>query len=228
MNIKALVPVRSGSMRVSNKNIRPFCDSTLLEEKLKHLLAIEELSGVVVNSNDDHMLEISERMGAETVKRDPHFASNSVSMSDVYVDMAENMDCEHIMFANVTNPLCNTETYRKAISQYHVMGKEHDSLASAAYVNEFLWLDGKPTNYDVVHQPRSQDLPPITRLTFAFCLLPRSLMIARKNVIGEKPMMFVTDEIEAVDIDTNLDFFIAEALYRKIVLEGRNPNDILS
>lgn len=227
MNIKALVPVRSGSVRVQNKNVRPFCGSTLLQEKLKHLLAIEELSGVIVNSNDDQMLEIASKMGAETVKRDPTYASNTVSMSDVYQNMAENMDCEHVMFANVTNPLCTTETYRKAINQYRVLGNDHDSLVSAANVNEFMWLEGKPINYDIAHQPRSQDLPPITRLTFAFCLLPRELMIRRKNVIGEKPFMFVTDEIEAVDIDTNLDFFIAESLYRGIVLEGKTMESLI-
>jgi len=227
MNIKALVPVRNGSVRVQNKNIRPFCESTLLEEKLKHLLAIEELTDVVVNSNDDQMLEIAEKMGATPVKRDPHFASNTVSMSDVYHDMARNMECEHVMFANVTNPRCTSETYQKAIEQYKVMGEAHDSLASAANVHEFMWLDGKPINYDVAHQPRSQDLPPITRLTFAFCLLPRELMIQRKNVIGERPMMFVTNELEAVDIDTNLDFFIAESLYRGIVLEGKTLDALI-
>lgn len=227
MNIKALVPVRSGSVRVQNKNIRPFCDSTLLEEKLKHLLAIEELAEVIVNSNDDQMLKIAEKMGATPVKRDPHFASNTVSMSDVYENMAENMECEHVMFANVTNPLCTSATYQKAIEQYKVMGDAHDSLVSAVNVHEFMWLNGKPINYDVAHQPRSQDLPPITRLTFAFCLLPRELMIERKNVIGERPMMFVTNELEAVDIDTNLDFFIAESLYRGIVLEGKTLDALI-
>lgn len=34
MSIKALIPVRSGSLRVENKNIRPFANSSLLEIKL--------------------------------------------------------------------------------------------------------------------------------------------------------------------------------------------------
>lgn len=43
MNIKALVAVRSGSMRVKNKNIRPFAGSTLLEVKLAQLKRIDAL-----------------------------------------------------------------------------------------------------------------------------------------------------------------------------------------
>ena len=58
MKIKALVAVRSGSMRVKNKNIRPFAGSTLLEVKLAQLKRIDSLDGIIVNSNDPTMLNI--------------------------------------------------------------------------------------------------------------------------------------------------------------------------
>ncbi len=54
--IKALIAVRSGSVRVKNKNIKPFCGSSLLEIKIKQLLSILQIDGVVVNSNDDIIL----------------------------------------------------------------------------------------------------------------------------------------------------------------------------
>ena len=53
MTIKALIPVRSGSVRVKNKNIRPFAGTTLLEIKIRQLLRIPELDGVVVNFNSN-------------------------------------------------------------------------------------------------------------------------------------------------------------------------------
>ena len=55
MSIKALIPVRSGSQRVINKNMRPFAGSSLLEIKIRQMLRIPELDGVVVNSNDDEI-----------------------------------------------------------------------------------------------------------------------------------------------------------------------------
>ena len=48
MKIKALVAVRSGSVRVENKNIRPFAGSNLLEIKLAQLKRISNLDGIVV------------------------------------------------------------------------------------------------------------------------------------------------------------------------------------
>ena len=112
MRVKALVAVRSGSMRVQNKNIRPFAGSSLLEVKLNQLKRIPNLDGIVVNSNDDQMLEIAEKMGCETVKRDPYYASNEVSMSDVSENMAQQMDTDIIAYINVTNPLLKDETIR--------------------------------------------------------------------------------------------------------------------
>ena len=58
MVIKALVAVRSGSVRVQNKNLRPFAGSSLLELKLRQLKRIKGLDGIIVNSNDDAMLKI--------------------------------------------------------------------------------------------------------------------------------------------------------------------------
>ena len=125
MKIKALVAVRSGSQRVVNKNIRPFAGSSLLEIKLNQLKRISNIDGIVVNSNDDKMLEIASNMGCEVVKRDEYYASNQVSMSEVYRNMAENVNADVIAYINATNPLLNDKTivqaienYKKNISQY--------------------------------------------------------------------------------------------------------------
>ena len=114
MKMKALVAVRAGSQRVQNKNIRPFAGSSLLEIKLEQLKRVGIFDGIVVNSDDDHMLQIAHNMGCETVKRDAEYASSSVSMSEVYKNMAENIDTDHIAYINVTNPLLRDESIIKA------------------------------------------------------------------------------------------------------------------
>lgn len=215
MKIKALVAVRSGSERVLNKNLRPFAGSNLLEFKLKQLKTIKELDGIVVNSNDDRMLEIADKLGVETVKRDPLYATSSVSMSDVYKNMAENFNGDIVMYANVTNPLVNTESYINGIKTFKEIRDRFDSLNSAHLIKEFMFLDNKPINYDLEHQPRSQDLPNIYALNFAFSILTKEDMIRYTNVIGRAPYMYELTESESVDIDTEFDFEIAEFLYKK-------------
>lgn len=217
MKIKALVAVRSGSMRVKNKNIRPFAGSTLLEVKLSQLKRIDMLDGIIVNSNDQKMLDIASSMGCETVLRDPYYASNDVSMSDVYKNMAENCDCDTIAYINVTNPLLEDQTIVNAIKTYKKMVEEgvYDSLNSAHLIKEFLFKDNLPINYDLRHQPRSQDLPDIAALNFAINIIAREKMIECKNVVGYHPNIYLIDELEATDIDNPIDFEFAEYVYKR-------------
>lgn len=213
MTIKALIAVRSGSVRVKSKNIRPFAGSTLLDIKLRQLLRIRGLDGIVVNSNDDEILAVAGKYsGVELVKRDPKYASNEVSMSDVYENMAQNFSADVVMYSNVTNPLFEDNTIEDMISLYRA-GGDFDSVNSVHAIKEFMFLDGKAINYDPMNQPRSQDLPDIVAINFAISLLTRENMIKYKNVVGRKPFLFKVSEHEAVDIDTQLDFDIAEYLY---------------
>lgn len=76
-------------------------------------------------------------------------------------------------------------------------------------------------NYDPAHAPNSQDLPNVVALNFGVTVVRKEDLIRNCNIIGKKPQFVVTDEIEAVDIDTPLDFYIAEQLYRKLVLEKK-------
>ncbi len=215
MSLKALVAVRSGSQRVKNKNIKPFAGSTLLEVKLNQLKRISLLDGIIVNSNDDTMLSIAKSLGCETVKRDEYYASNSVSMSDVYRNMAEECECNDIAYINVTNPLLHDETISEAINKYFKISEKYDSLNSAHLIKEFLFKENMPINYDLRRQPRSQDLPDIAALNFAINIISKSKMIDCKNVVGNQPYIYLIDEVEATDIDNPIDFDFAEFVYRR-------------
>lgn len=220
--VKALIAARSGSVRVTNKNIRPFAGSTLLEVKINQLKRISNIDGIVVNSNDDTILSIAERMGVEAQRRDPYYASNTVSMSEVYKNMAESMDCDIIVYANCTNPIIKDETIKSIVDFYLENHEKYDSVNSAHLIKEFLFKDNRPINYDLKHQPRSQDLPDISALNFAVNVLSKQKMIDCMNVVGESPFLYNIDLTEATDIDNPIDFFIAEQLYQRLFIEKGN------
>ena len=213
MIIKALVAVRSGSTRVENKNTRPFAGSSLLKLKIEQLSRIHSLNGIIVNSDDDYMLDIAKQFGCELVKRDKYFASNSISMSEVYKNMAENANCDIVVYTNCTNPLIKDSTIERAIDCYWGLNG-YDSLNSAHLIKEFLFYGGKPINYNPKHQPRSQDLPDYYALNFAINIIERKKMIEYSNIVGLRPWLYSIEESEGIDIDNPLDFTIAEFLYK--------------
>lgn len=56
--ITAVIPIRSGSQRVKDKNLRPFAGTTLMENKIEMLLNVPELDSIVVNTNSEQAIEI--------------------------------------------------------------------------------------------------------------------------------------------------------------------------
>jgi N-acylneuraminate cytidylyltransferase len=58
MKITAVIPIRTGSQRVKDKNLRPFADTNLMELKIKNLLQVPELDEIVVNTNSEEAIQI--------------------------------------------------------------------------------------------------------------------------------------------------------------------------
>ncbi len=220
--IKAIIPVRGGSKRVKNKNIRPIAGTTLLEHKIRQLLKVSALEAVCVSSDSDEMLALAERCGAVPYKRDPYYASDTIPMSEVYANMVEPLGCEDVLYATVTTPFITEERYALAIKDYYSLGSEFDSIHAAQRVYDFLIRDGAPLNYDPKKFPRSQDLPDIKKLVFGFSILPRELMYTKKSSVGYRPKFVEVTQEEAIDIDTELDFSIAEILLRSFGVVSEN------
>jgi N-acylneuraminate cytidylyltransferase len=58
MKITAVIPIRSGSQRVKDKNLRPFGDTNLMKLKIDNLLQVPEIDEIIVNTNSDEAIEI--------------------------------------------------------------------------------------------------------------------------------------------------------------------------
>lgn len=229
MNIKFLIPVKRISVRVRDKNIRPFCGSNLLELKIEQLKRLFPAHDIVVNTESDEIISIAKKHGVETIKRDEYYTRGDVPMSEAYKNFAENLDCEYVAYINATNPLVRDNTYKHAVKTFteNLEYNLYDSLVSCHEIKEFMWLDNKPINYNPMKQGRSQDLPNIVALNFAISIISRKDMIRFRNIIGEKPYFFKVDPAEALDIDTPLDFFIAEKLYEVVGLNEKIQDILL-
>ena len=88
-----------------------------------------------------------------------------------------------------------------------------------------MWLDGKPINYNSLNAPNSQNLPNIVALNFGATVTSREGLIANHNIIGKHPKFVETSDIEAIDIDTPLGYYIAEQIYKKLCIEGKDLLD---
>lgn len=228
MKITAVVPIRKGSQRVKDKNLRPFAGISLLEVKLNMLLKVPEIDSIVVNTNSEAAIELVEEEYAGTKvtyhRREEYYASSQCSGSDFFRHLAEVTDTDIFIYTPCTSPFVKPQTVSKCIKQF-IEHPEYDCLATVSSVKEFLWLNGKAINYDPLHAPNSQNLPNIVALNFSTTVVNKETIIKNCNIIGKNPQFLLTDDIESIDIDTPLDFYIAEQLYKKLIVKGKQLLD---
>lgn len=223
MKITAVIPIRSGSQRVKDKNLRPFADTNLMELKINTLLKVPELTSIIVNTNSDLAIQIVEEHYNKKVaihRREEYYASSHCSGSEFFRHLGEVTDTDIFVYCPCTSPFIRPETISRCINQF-LSSSDYDCLATVSSVKEFMWLDGAPINYDPEHAPNSQDLPNIMALNFGVTVVKKEDLIKNCNIIGKKPQFVLTDEIEAIDIDTPLDFYVAEQLYKKMIIEQK-------
>tara|TARA_Y100001963_G_C6707032_1_gene412401 strand:- start:330 stop:983 length:654 start_codon:yes stop_codon:yes gene_type:complete len=212
--ITAIVPVRKGSQRVRNKNIRPFCGTNLLSIKLDTLKQVAGVDEIVVSTDCDIMLDLARAKGVTAVTREPYYASSECTNSEFFQHVAENLNTDYILYSPVTSPLISVETYNEVIKTFREKGKEN--IVTASLVKHHMWLNGKPLNYDIRNSPNSQDLPDIVSLNYACNIIAKDAMVKYRNIVTENPHFYILDEIESMDIDTEFDFMVAEMIYNKL------------
>jgi len=214
-SIVAVVPARAGSERVKDKNFRPFAGSSLLEIKIRQMVALRNagwIDEVVVNSDSKQAKELADQAGAPFQERNSKYARSDCLNCDYWWYLAASVGCDHLIVAQPTAPLITHKTYTHAIRDY-LASAHFDSLMSVEPVREFLWQNGEPINYDRCKAPKSQDLPPIVRLTFGVCIANRRMVLEQRSLVGKHPWLFPLDRIEGMDIDDEYDFRFAEMLY---------------
>lgn len=221
MVIKAVIPVRKGSQRVLNKNLRPFAGTTLLEVKINALKESGIFDDIIVNTDSEEAIEIAKSLGVSYHRREAYYASSACSGSEFFQHLGIVTDTDVFAYCPVTSPFVTPETMKKCLELYKNT-PDCDCVSTVSDVKEFLWLDGKPMNYDKQNAPNSQDLPDVKALNFGFTLVKRESLIKNRNIIGDNPVFVTTPDIEAVDIDTPLDFYIAEQMYIKLKIEGKD------
>lgn len=206
--------MKGNSERVPGKNLRPLAGRPLFHWILDTLSSARNVDEVMVDTDSDEIEEAVRAAFPEvSIHRRPvELHGDDVPMHDIVADVAGDTDREHILQTHSTNPLLEPATVDKAISQYMELG-DHDSLMGVTPLqSRFYFMDGAPVNHDPAVLLRTQDLDPIYEENSNLYIAPVSQIRKTGLRIGVSPVLFPIDPEEAVDIDVELDFRIAEFL----------------
>jgi len=216
VKIAAVVPTRANSTRVRHKNTRKFGDSSLLSLTLAKLKQVRSIHKIIVSSNEEASIRIGENMGVSTVRRAEEFCTSECRPSVWTMELARQVKsagCTHMLFCHCVCPFMKVETYQKVVDTYS--DGHHTCVGTASVLKKFMFQNGGPLNFEFGDSmPRSQDLEPIYIPTFGAVLVKCDDVIKHCSILQRDTTFIEVDDIEAIDIDTNLDFFLSENLSR--------------
>lgn len=210
--------MRHGSERVPDKNFRPFAGRPLYHYIVESLLACTLVDEVVINTDSVVIMEGAGKQFPDVrfIERPQHLRAGATPMNDVLLDTVKKVEADHYLQTHCTNPLLRAETIDRAIQTFIDNYPIYDSLFSVTQMQTRLWDSlARAINHNPGILLRTQELPPIFEENSCIYIFTRQMLEGRHNRIGERPLMFEIDRLEAWDIDEELDFRIAEFLYQQ-------------
>jgi CMP-N-acetylneuraminic acid synthetase len=215
----ALVPMRHQSVRVPGKNYRPLAGKPLFHHILNTLLAVDAVDQIVVDTDSDLILEGLQKdfPNVKRLRRPEDLRADTIPMNDILLHDTAEVPAAYYLQTHSTNPLLTPETVTRAIQTFYDHLPEYDSLFGVTRLQTRLWDQaGQPVNHDPAVLLRTQDLPPIYEENSCVYIFSRESLLKQQNRLGEHPLMFEIPANEAWDIDEELDFTVAETLYKQI------------
>lgn len=216
MKIVSFIPIKLNNQRFPGKNLIKLNGVPTCKYIFNTINKIDIIDEKYVYCSEESIIDYMPK-GLRFLKRDTYLDGFQVKGLEIIDRFIKDVDADIYVLTHVTQPFTKSESIRAALDK--VISGEYDSAFSAVELQDYMWMNGKPFNYDMKDIPRSQDLEPIYMETGAFFIFRKEVFTELGQRIGNKPYIHVTDQIEAVDIDTAEDFAFAEAVAK--FLEGK-------
>ena len=222
--ITAVIPTRSGSERLKNKNVRLFAGTSLLQVKIDTLKILKEqkyVEKIVVNTNCEESIKIAEKNNISIIKRNNYYASSDCPINEYWQEvLTRDIETDISMLCQVTSPLVKLETFKKCINKFKDTCKP---IMTIDLIKDYLWYKKgsnlSSVNYDYPAHPRSQDLDNnYFKLNFGVVIISKDNLYKNNNIMTQNSTCIALNREESIDIDDEIDFKLAELIYLKNVL----------
>lgn len=227
MNNLAIIPARSGSKGLPDKNIKPLAGKPLMAYSIEAALESGIFDTVYVSTDSEKYAETARKYGADVpFLRSKEASSDTASSMDAVWEALHNYELESKTFDTVTllqptSPLRTAEDIRCA---HRIMvEKGAEAVVSVCEVDHSpLWCNTLPENgcmdgflIPEAYLPR-QSLRTYYRLNGAIYMISTAALLRKKRLVYDADCYaYIMPRIRSIDIDEPVDFLIAETLMRE-------------
>lgn len=225
MKIIVMIPARLGSKRIPLKNIRYMDEKPLIQYPIDLTLKNSYIHEIWVNTEDEKLGMIAERMGAKFHKRPMELATDTATNREFTYEFMKKHICDYVIMLNPTSPLLRKQTFDQFVQ--YVMENDFDVVLSVIAEKEESFYEGKPLNFSLKEKVNSQMLSPVEKIVWAMTAWKSSYFIEMQEK-GLNPVFgymgqvgrFQIPKDEACDLDTEEDWKIAEGILKARSMDG--------
>ena len=223
----AIITARAGSKGLKDKNIKALCGKPLLAYSIEAAIESACFQKVFVSTDSEKYADIAKAYGADaSFLRSPEMASDIARSWDVVKEVVEEFDrrgeyYDKIMLLQPTSPLRSASD----ITACFAMMREKNARFIIGVVemeHSPLWSNVLPEDLSMDHFKREeyfaiprQQLPKYYRINGAVYLIQREELY-EKNMLQYGGYAYIMPPERSIDIDTELDFQLAELIMQKI------------
>lgn len=211
--ILVVIPARGGSKGIPRKNLRPLAGRPLLAYSIENGLALGDDALVVVSSEDEEILAFASHFeGVQTIKRSDELSGDLVTLDSVIADALDHVggNFKYVVTLQPTSPTLKAESIKKAIDIAET--SQGCTVISSKEIRHLFWSKDGDDRFKAFHPQRvnRQQLAPVYFETGGVVVCDSNYLRATKTRLT-KDLKFVTlDESEAIDIDSDADWALAE------------------
>lgn len=209
MKTIAIMPIKLINERCPGKNTRILGPKPLLQHELDALKETGLCDSINVFCSSESIIPFLSD-GVDFVKRPEYLDLPTANFTQIFSLFMEQNKADIYVYAHATAPFVSVNTMRQCIEA--VQSGEYDSAFCAVRLQDYLWQDGEPLNFDATNLPRTQDLKPIYQETSGVYVFTREVFEKFHRRVGKRPFIKEVSFKESVDIDNPEDFLLAEAL----------------
>ena len=229
MEITAWIFAREGSRGVVGKNIKPFHGKPLIAWSIEQAITVSRVSRVCVSTDSKEIATISEKFGAHVpFLRPKHLATdNSPELLSwrhalSYMKEQDGKFPDIFLSMPTTAPLRRIEDVELCIEKFNVGDADAVVTVTSSHRNPYFNMvkvdeygQAEIVNAQKTNIARRQDAPDVFDIaTVAYVASPKFVMTTDQLFDGKVKVVQIPVE-SAIDIDTPLDFELAEYLFRK-------------
>lgn len=209
MKVVSFIPIKLNNQRLPGKNLLPLAGKPVCQYLFDTINEIDIIDEKYVYCSDETIKKYIPD-GIKFLRRDPYLDGFQVKGLEIIEKFVNDIDADIYVLTHVTQPFTKAKSIENALEK--VISNEYDSAFSAIKLQDYLWYQGKPLNYDLKNIVRTQDLEPIYMETGAFFIFTKEVFLKLHQRIGDKPYIGVIDQFEAVDIDEKEDYEYAQVV----------------